>query len=96
MKDLFKRKWQVMLYLFLMFLSLILLLATFGNKENSKIRNNNEVQFNTPWAYDMLNGKKGFVDNLPATLPDTDTQEMILSNTLPQIDRDISFFFKVR
>ena len=96
MKDSFKRKWQVMLYFFLMFLSLILLFATFGNKENSKIRNNNEVQFNTPWAYDMLNGKKGFVDNLPATLPDTDTKEMILSNTLTQIDRDISFFFKAR
>lgn len=95
MKDFLRRKWQVILYFILLFLSSVLILTTVGHGENNKFDMERGVQMADDWSYDMLNGKTGKT-KLPAMLPDTDTGKMILSNVLPNIQNDMSFFFKAR
>lgn len=59
MKDFLRRKWQVILYFILLFLSSVLILTTVGHGENNKFDMERGVQMADDWSYDMLNGKTG-------------------------------------
>lgn len=93
MKEFISKKWHILLY----FLFIILIFAgVFLHKsgdESFRIREG--VPFEQQWKYDFLEGTTGQCE-LPCDLPKTKSDTLILTNTLPDLQADTSFFFRIR
>lgn len=97
MDTFWKKKWNVVLYFVIFFLTFVMLFLAFQSGENYLYTKYEPLEFEEKWKYEFSNGATGTTD-LPAKLDagDGDVTELILTNTLPEITDDVTFIFRAR
>lgn len=93
MKEFVRKKWHILLYFLFLFLIFVGVLCHRSEDESFQIKEG--IPFEQQWQYDFLEGTTGQCE-LPCDLPKTKSNTLILTNTLPVLRADTSFFFRVR
>ena len=93
MKEFVRKKWHILLYFLFLFLIFVGVLCHRSEDESFQIKEG--IPFEQQWQYDFLEGTTGQCE-LPCDLPKTKSNTLILTNTLPVLQADTSFFFRVR
>lgn len=93
MKEMLRKKWNILLYF--VFLLLIFVGVLWHRSEDESFQIKEGIPFEQKWQYDFLEGTTGQCE-LPCDLPKTKSNTLVLTNTLPALQADTSFFFRIR
>jgi len=92
----FKEHYPFIIYLCLLVIILVMIFSHTNYDINEKYMEIDDVSVSDGWTYDFLNGISGET-SLPVTLPDSGGSDtLVLKRTLPTIDHQMSFIFRVR
>ncbi len=91
-----KKKWNVVLYFILFFLTFVFMYLALGSGENYLLEQYDMLEFPGEWEYEFSDGSKG-TTGLPAKLEsEGKVTTLTLSNTLPEITEDATFIFRAK
>lgn len=95
MKGFLKQKWHVILYFVFIVMTILIIGVSFLAKEHTLFERLPEERWDSKWKYDLTEGTVGYTE-LPASLPKVDTDHIILTNTIPKLEKPTSFMFRIR
>lgn len=97
MEMFWKKKWNVVVYFILFFLTFGFCIMVMQNGENYFFKHYDQLEWEKGWEYEFSDGTSGITE-LPARLePEGENVTKItLTNTLPEITEDVTFIFRAR
>lgn len=95
MRIFIRKKGLAILYFVLLGLTFFFFFLAGRSGEDYQFKLHNEINFATPWTYTFSNGTSGTTE-LPAQLDGGDSETLVLTNVLPEILDETTFFYRSR